>query len=53
MPLIKSKSKSAVGKNIAKEIHSGKPPKVAKAIALNVQRKAGGGKKHKPSTVKM
>ena len=40
MPLIKSSSKSAVGKNIKKEISAGKPQKQAVAIALNTQRKA-------------
>lgn len=41
MPLIKSKSKKAIGKNISKEIESGKSKKQAVAIALNVARKAG------------
>ena len=45
MPLIKSSSKKAVGKNIKKEIASGKPKKQAVAIALNVQRKANGQKR--------
>ncbi len=40
MPLIKSSSKKAVGKNIKKEIAAGKPQKQAVAIALDVQRKA-------------
>ena len=40
MPLIKSKSDKAVGKNIATEIKSGKKPNQAKAIALGVQREA-------------
>lgn len=44
MPLLKSKSKSAVGKNIAAETAAGKPRKQAIAIALDVQRRAGGGK---------
>jgi hypothetical protein len=39
MPLIKSKSKAAVGKNIAKEEAAGKPRK-AIAIALETQRRA-------------
>ena len=38
MPLIKSSSKKAVGKNIAKEISAGKPRKQAIAIALSEQR---------------
>lgn len=42
MPLVKSASKKAVGKNIAKEMQAGKPKKQAIAIALDVQRKAGG-----------
>jgi hypothetical protein len=42
MPLIKSKSKKAVGKNIKKEMEAGKPQKQAVAIALSVQRKAKG-----------
>lgn len=41
MPLIKSKSKKAIGKNIAAEENAGKKPKQAIAIALNVARKAG------------
>ena len=40
MPLIKSKTKEAVKKNIEKEIKSGKEPRQAVAIALNVQREA-------------
>lgn len=46
MPLIKSTSKKAVGKNIATEIKAGKPQKQAVAIALSVKRDAA--KKHKP-----
>lgn len=41
MPLIKSKAKKDIEKNIKTEIHSGKPPKQAVAIALSVARKAG------------
>jgi hypothetical protein len=41
MPLIKSASKKAIGKNIEKEQEVGKPHKQAVAIALNVARKAG------------
>lgn len=44
MPLIKSKSKAAVSQNISTEMHSGTPQKQAIAIALSVQRRAGGGK---------
>lgn len=40
MPLIKSKSKKAMGKNIATEMHHGKPQKQAIAIAYAVRRKA-------------
>jgi hypothetical protein len=40
MPLIKSKSKEALSKNIATEIRAGKPPKQAAAIAYSVQREA-------------
>lgn len=41
MPLIKSKSKKAIGRNIATEEAAGKGPKQAIAISLNVARKAG------------
>jgi hypothetical protein len=41
MPLIKSASKDAIGKNIKMEEKT-KPKKQAVAIALNVARKAGG-----------
>jgi len=40
MPLIKSKSDKAVGKNIVKEESAGKPRKQAIAIALETQRRA-------------
>lgn len=40
MPLIKSKSKAAVSKNIQREVAAGKPQKQAVAIALSVQREA-------------
>jgi hypothetical protein len=43
MPLVKSKSKAAVGENIRREVAAGKPQKQAVAIALSVQRRAGGG----------
>ena len=46
MPLIKSKSKEAFGKNISAEIKAGKPQKQAVAIAYSVKRmakKADGG----------
>ncbi len=41
MPLVKSKSKKAIGKNIAIEEKAGKPKKQAIAIALNTAREAG------------
>lgn len=41
MPLIKSASKKAIGKNIKAEENAGKPQKQAIAIALNVARKTG------------
>jgi len=47
MPLIKSSSKKAVGKNIEREIAAGKPRTQAIAIALDVQRRAGGGSPRK------
>lgn len=39
MPLIQSSSNEARSKNIATEIHAGKDPKQAAAIAYSVQRK--------------
>ena len=47
MPLKKSASKKAVGENIKTELAAGKPRAQAIAIALDVQRRAGGGKKRK------
>jgi hypothetical protein len=38
MPLVKSGSPEAVGKNIKAEMKAGKPKKQAVAIALNVER---------------
>ena len=43
MPLIKSGSKEAVGKNIKKEMEAGKPKKQAVAIALATERKDSKG----------
>jgi hypothetical protein len=40
MPLIKSASPKAVGKNIATEVQAGKPRRQAIAIALSTQRQA-------------
>jgi hypothetical protein len=45
VPLIKSKSKEAVGKNIEAETDAGKPRKQAIAIALETQRRAKGKKR--------
>jgi hypothetical protein len=45
MPLVKSASKKAVGENIKREEAAGRPHKQAVAIALETQRRAGGGKK--------
>ena len=47
MPLTKSKSKKAVGQNIKTEMAAGKPQKQAVAIALDVQRRAGGRKRQR------
>lgn len=48
MPLVKSGSPKAVGKNIKKEMEAGKPKKQAVAIALATERKyAKGGRKAK------
>jgi hypothetical protein len=48
MPLMKSGSKEAVGKNIKTEMKAGKPKKQAVAIALSVQREnAKGSRKSK------
>jgi hypothetical protein len=41
MPLEKSKSKKAIGRNIKREEEAGKPKKQAVAIALDVARRAG------------
>lgn len=41
MPLIKSGSKEAIGKNIAMEKRAGKPNDVALAIALSTAEKYG------------
>lgn len=40
MPLVKSKSKKAFGKNVAAEMNSGKSQKQSLAIAYSVKRKA-------------
>jgi hypothetical protein len=47
MPLIKSASKKAFGKNVKKEIAAGKPPKQAVAIAYATKRAAGSKTKGK------
>ena len=41
MPLDKSGSRAAIGRNIKAEIAAGKPRKQAVAIALDVARRAG------------
>ena len=43
MPLIKSRSQAAVGKNIKTEMAAGRPQRQAVAIALDVQRRANRG----------
>ena len=43
MPLVKSGSKEAVGKNIKTEMKAGKPKKQAVAIALSVERENAKG----------
>ena len=43
MPLVKSGSAEAVGKNIKKEMKAGKPKKQAVAIALSVERENAKG----------
>ena len=40
MPLVKSTSKSAFGKNVKTEMKAGKPQKQAVAIAYSVKREA-------------
>ncbi len=47
MPLIKSKSKAALRKNVEAEIHAGKKPDQAYAIGKAVQRRAARKKKGK------
>jgi len=41
MPLIKSKSKKTISKNIKTEMEHGKPQRQAIAIALSTARKSG------------
>lgn len=41
MPLIKSKSKKAISKNITTEVKAGRKPAQAAAIAYSIARKAG------------
>lgn len=42
MPLVQSSSNEARSENIEREIHAGKDPKQAAAIAYSVQRKNAG-----------
>jgi hypothetical protein len=51
MPLIKSTSKKAFGKNIGAELKAGKPKKQAVAIAYSEQR-AAAKKKSEPKAKK-
>ena len=46
MPLIKSTSKSAFGKNVAAEMHAGKPQNQAVAIAYSERREAAKDSHH-------
>lgn len=46
MPLIKSTSRAAFGKNIAAEMHAGKPQKQAVAIAYSEKREAAKSEHH-------
>ena len=46
MPLIKSTSAKAFGKNVAAEMHAGKPPKQAVAIAYAEKRAAAKDSHH-------
>ena len=41
MPLAKGKSKKTISKNIATEMHAGKPQKQAIAIGLSEARRSG------------
>lgn len=53
MPLIKSKTKKAIAKNIKTEMHAGKPQKQAIAIAMNVAGKKTPSKKPKKPVKKI
>ena len=49
MPLVKSKSKKAISKNIKTEMEHGKPQKQSIAIALDIARRSGAKIKKKPT----
>ena len=52
MPLVKGKSRKAIGENIATEEAAGKPRNQAIAIALHTADEARGGKKTKASRMR-
>ena len=52
MPLIKSTSKSAFGKNVAAEMHAGKPQNQAVAIAYSERREAAKDSHHSSHSAK-
>ena len=53
MPLEKSGSKAAVGRNVKREMAAGRPQKQAVAIALSTQRRAKGQRGILAATAKM
>ena len=52
MPLKKGYSKATIAKNIRTEIHAGKDPKQAVAIAMSTARKAAKSAGKRPSHLK-